>query len=318
MKRWSVRSTVALGLGFIAAISAGGAGFTDSKILAIQVSLDRAGYSSNAADGQWGRKTQSALEWWASANGSAVPATVEAAYRQVVKPDTRLFRYDLVTQAEIDSLVKLPLSIPEKAKLPQLGYETIAEMYAERGHLSVVALKRLNPGVDFRHVNAGTRILIPDFPSAAEELNAGKLIHRGKREQAERLTVSLSRFEVVAFNDEDRPIAVFPCSIAADKAKLPKGVLKITTLVPEPNYTYTPDAVPKGEKTKKYILAAGPNNPVGLAWIGLSLPGYGIHGTPFPERIGRAESHGCFRLANWNAVRLFAMVNPGTKVEVVQ
>ena len=67
---------------------------------------------------------------------------------------------------------------------------------------------------------------------------------------------------------------------------------------------------------KKYIYPPGPNNPVGLAWIGLSLPTYGIHGTPWPEQIGRAESHGCFRLSNWNAVRLRELCDVGTSVVI--
>jgi len=53
-----------------------------------------------------------------------------------------------------------------------------------------------------------------------------------------------------------------------------------------------------------------------MAWIGLSLQGYGVHGTPIPENIGRAESHGCFRLANWNAVKLLNMVELGVPVVV--
>jgi len=55
---------------------------------------------------------------------------------------------------------------------------------------------------------------------------------------------------------------------------------------------------------------------VGVAWIGLDLPGYGIHGTPQPENVGRTESHGCFRLANWNAEYLARMVAVGTRVVI--
>ena len=66
----------------------------------------------------------------------------------------------------------------------------------------------------------------------------------------------------------------------------------------------------------KLILPPGPNNPVGVAWISLDLPGYGIHGTPSPEHVGRTESHGCFRLANWNAEYLLRLVNVGTPVYV--
>jgi lipoprotein-anchoring transpeptidase ErfK/SrfK len=57
---------------------------------------------------------------------------------------------------------------------------------------------------------------------------------------------------------------------------------------------------------------------VGTAWIGLSKIGYGIHGTPHPDQIGKTFSHGCFRLANWNAARLAQMVIIGTPVEVVE
>ena len=63
-------------------------------------------------------------------------------------------------------------------------------------------------------------------------------------------------------------------------------------------------------------IAASLNNPAGDNWVGLSLPGYGIHGTPNPESVGRTESHGCFRLANWNAEFLLKLVSVGTPVVV--
>jgi lipoprotein-anchoring transpeptidase ErfK/SrfK len=55
---------------------------------------------------------------------------------------------------------------------------------------------------------------------------------------------------------------------------------------------------------------------VGVAWISLDRPGYGIHGTPQPEKVGRTESHGCFRLANWNAEYLLKIVWAGMPVYV--
>ena len=66
----------------------------------------------------------------------------------------------------------------------------------------------------------------------------------------------------------------------------------------------------------KLILPPGPNNPVGVAWIGLDKIGYGMHGTPKPEDVGRTESHGCFRLANWNAEFLLKIVWIGLPVYV--
>jgi lipoprotein-anchoring transpeptidase ErfK/SrfK len=66
------------------------------------------------------------------------------------------------------------------------------------------------------------------------------------------------------------------------------------------------------------MIPPGPNNPVGTAWIGLNKQGYGIHGTPHPEEVGRTESHGCFRLSNWDAEYLSQLVAVGTPVNIDQ
>ncbi|MBR6585782.1 MAG: L,D-transpeptidase [Kiritimatiellae bacterium] len=92
--------------------------------------------------------------------------------------------------------------------------------------------------------------------------------------------------------------------------------IKIVAQIPDPNYTYTPDHTPKGRRVERHIFPPGPNNPVGVVWLGFSIPDYGIHGAPLPERIGRAESHGCFRLANWNAEKLYELVRAGTRVVI--
>ena len=116
-------------------------------------------------------------------------------------------------------------------------------------------------------------------------------------------------------------LAHFPVSIARKVEKRPQGELRVRTAAREPNYTFDPKVLTLAAQqegiTNKLILPPGPNNPVGTAWIGLSLPGYGIHGTPEPEDISRTGSHGCFRLANWNATKLVHAVRPGIPVEVV-
>ena len=77
-----------------------------------------------------------------------------------------------------------------------------------------------------------------------------------------------------------------------------------------------PESAEGKELGRRLIIPPGPNNPVGLAWIGLDRPGYGMHGTPDPEKVGRTESHGCFRLANWDAVALLGLVKIGMPVLV--
>ena len=271
--------------------------FDESPVLLRQIELDQNGFSCNTIDGVAGWKTDRAEQ---VAHGRPLKAH-------------NPFRVETVTQADLDALVKIPEKPADKAKLPRMGYETIKEMFAERGHMSQRALERLNPGVDWDHIQPGQKLVIPDFPSMEDDLTPSKR----KRKAAEYIKVSLSRCEITAYDANNVCIAFFPCSIARDKSKLPpQGELKITSYIPNPNYTYTPDFVPAGKKASKYVLAEGPNSPVGVVWMGLNLPTYGIHGTPRPESIGNAESHGCFRLANWNAARLFAMCRSGTRVIV--
>ena len=65
-----------------------------------------------------------------------------------------------------------------------------------------------------------------------------------------------------------------------------------------------------------YNLPSGPRNPVGVCWSGLNKPGIGIHGTNNPQTIGRAQSHGCMRTANWDVIRLSKLVTKGMKVVI--
>ena len=270
--------------------------FDESPDLLRQIELDQHGFSCNTIDGVSGFKTERAVRF--------------AREKGIVKA-REPFRIETVSQADLDALVTIPEKPADKAKLPHMGYESIKEMFAERGHLSQRGIERLNPGVDWEHVAVGTKLVIPAFPSIEDELSSKR------RPLAEVVKVSLSKFEITVWDANGKCLALFPCSIARDKAKRPQaGELKVVSKIPHPNYTYTPDFVPKGQKASKHILMDGPNNPVGVAWIGLNLPTYGIHGTPKPETIGSAESHGCFRLSNWNVARLYALVKIGTKVVI--
>ena len=288
--------------------------FSDSKTLATQIELDKAGFSPNTIDGQWGRKSQNALERYCEARSIPVPATPEEAFDALFSARPPRFRKVTVTKEDIESVAAIPESPAERAKLACMGYETVAEMLAERGHVTVPTLRRLNPGKDLDAPVPGTEVAIPDFPTFDSALAGAEAKDAPK---ADRFVISLSRFEIAALDGQGRTIALFPCSIAKDKAKLPaSGDLKVVAMIPNPNYTYKPDYVAPGAKARKHVWPPGANCPVGVAWIGLNIPGYGIHGTPRPETIGRAESHGCFRLANWNAARLYSLCRIGTVVTV--
>ena len=137
---------------------------------------------------------------------------------------------------------------------------------------------------------------------------------------AARLHLRLAAHELEATDDDGRVIAHFPVSIARDVEKRPVGELRVTVIIPDPNYTFDPEVFPESPEGRqlgrKLILPPGPNNPVGVVWIGLDRTGYGIHGTPDPEKVGRTESHGCFRLANWDARTLLDLAWVGLPLVV--
>jgi lipoprotein-anchoring transpeptidase ErfK/SrfK len=167
----------------------------------------------------------------------------------------------------------------------------------------------MNPGIDWANVAAGTTLIVPnaEYPPPPAKAATVK-IYIGSR-------------YLEAFDADNNLLAHFPCSIAQRVEKRPIGEeLHVAVLAPNPNYTFDPAVFPESPEAqeigRKLILNPGPNNPVGTVWIGLDKPGYGIHGTPHPEAVGRTESHGCFRLANWNAEYLLRLVSLGTPVQV--
>jgi len=229
------------------------------------------------------------------------PATRDA----IGEPGEPFLTYT-VTADDVDSIMPKPQTWKDKARATRLGYNDMWEMLAEKFHCTRGYLKALNR--DVKTFKAGTEVIGPKVYPAAPVPKAASL------------RIILGETSIEALDASGKVIAFFPCSIAKDKNKRPNGVLTVKTVVPNPDYTFDPalfaaDAAAEGI-TKKLLLPPGPRNPVGTAWIGLSLPGYGIHGTPAPEMISATQSHGCFRLANWNAEKVLKMVKVGTPVDV--
>ena len=273
--------------------------------MAVQAALDRNLFSPNCIDGFDGIRTRYAIEAWQLSRGYACTGVLtETEWAALTDNQPATVPYE-VTPDDLANLAAIPSTWLGKSQLSEMGYETVLEKISEKFHTSQAALRRLNPHVNWPNPPAGTGLLVP---------NIGK----DMRAQAARLEISLSRKYIRAFDPKDRVIGHFPCSIAARVEKRPRGDIQIVTAARRPDYTFDPalfsdDSAAVGIKSK-LIIPPGPNNPVGLAWISLNLPGYGMHGTPRPEDIGRTESHGCFRLANWNAERLLRMVTAGLPV----
>ncbi len=273
-----------------------------TETVRLQVALDRLGFSPGLIDGSSGRKTALALAALARARG--VPSL---AATDIVPADLPATAPYVITCEDPSLIGHVPADWNERARLKAMTYESMIDLLAERGHCTVAAVRRLNPEVDFDRLAAGGTVVLPAV-----------LADAAPSEPAATLIVDLAEKTVTARDAKGAPIALFHCSIAASVEKRPKGATSVKAVAMNPDYTFDPEKWPEVKDVDhKLTIPPGPRNPVGLAWIGLELPGYGIHGTAWPELIGKTGSHGCIRLANWDAVRLAHLIEVGTPVEFV-
>jgi lipoprotein-anchoring transpeptidase ErfK/SrfK len=213
-----------------------------------------------------------------------------------------------VSQEDLNQVGPLPTPWIEKSKVSRLPYPSLDQALAERFHCSRALLAELNPGMDIAHLQPGTVIRAP----AVEAW--GRF---SPQAEVAAININFSQKAIRLYSSPDcgRVVGLLHCSIAKDKAKLPSGKARVVVISPNPTYGFDPAMWPEVKGvTHKLMIPPGPRNPVGMCWVGLNLKGYGIHGTPAPELIGKTGSHGCIRLANWDAVRLGRTVKAGTPV----
>lgn len=285
----------------------GEAPVTELDIASWQVRLERAHFSCGTIDGDFGMRSRRAITQFQKNRGLPVTGQLDVETRLALGVAGNPFTSYTVTAADMALIVPTPVLWRDKSKAAHLGYNDVWEMLGEKFHAMPSFLQTLNPGI--LTPGEGTVLSVPNLQP---ELTLPK---------ADRLVILLSETTLLAYKG-DLVVACFPCSIAANKNKRPAGELRVKNKVPDPNYTFDPAVLThiaeKEGLTSKMMLPPGPNNPVGMAWTGLSLPGYGIHGTPEPADISRTGSSGCFRLANWNARKILRMVDVGTLVEVIE
>jgi lipoprotein-anchoring transpeptidase ErfK/SrfK len=271
-----------------------GPALADEKSLRVQLALDAAHFSPGEIDGASGPNTRRALEAWRAARcGEASAAPTPPA------PETLLVPYTITAADAAGPFVEISEDMMEKAKLESLAFTSVIEALAERHHTSPAFLRRSNAGRDFA---AGKEILVPN-------------VQRSPLPKVARLVVDASDRAVIALDGAGCAVARYPATMGSENDPLPVGEWKVTEVSKNPVFNYNPDlfwdADPAHSKAK---LPPGPNNPVGVAWIGLSKEHYGIHGTPEPAQVAKTQSHGCIRLTNWDALELAEAVARGIPV----
>ncbi len=232
-----------------------------------------------------------------------------------VDVDDAVVTYE-ITADDAAQVGMVPEDWNEKAKLQRLPYESLAECMGEKFHCTKALLETLNPGIKLDSLAPGQTLNVPNIRPFPED-NRVVVLHNWSNTAS--VTVDLAEKTIRVFDKDGTELALFHCSIAKDKAKLPDHDTRVQVIAaPNPQYTFRPDMWPDvHDVTQTLQIPPGPRNPVGLAWVGLDLPGYGIHGTPKPELIGKTGSHGCFRLTNWDALKFAGLVQVGTPVKVV-
>lgn len=276
-----------------------GAAVNRSTSTKLQALLNWQQNSVGPVDGYWGKNSIKAMQAFQKSHGLKITDNLNDETWQALTQNEKLMTQPVLVRYKLSDsdinikTVTIPAGAEAKAKLDGMYYENVIEGLAEKFHMSEKYLQALNPNATF---SAGETITVynPGNPNTKPV----------SRVVADKTTETL-----YAYDEQNNLVASYPTTVGSTATPSPTGTHKVEVKVHEPNYTYT------GEDGNKVIIPPGPNNPVGLVWIGLSKPSYGIHGSPDPERISRQASSGCIRLTNWDALALLGTIKNDATVE---
>ena len=267
----------------------------------MQALLDWNHASPGAIDGGWGMNSKKALINFQTmkglpATGKMDQKTWDALNKNIAANKPVLVTYTITEDDVNTNFATTPVGSEAKSKMKGLYYQDIKELFGERFHMDVRYLDKLNKNKQYK---AGETITV---------LNTREPL----KQRINRVIANKADKTLYAYND-NKLVATYPTTVGSDSTPSPQGTFKIVNKVKMPWYKAT---VGEGADKKVHMLPPGPNSPVGVVWMGLSKPSYGLHGSPKPEGISRQASAGCVRLTNWDVLEVYANIENGATVEL--
>lgn len=310
----------------------------------LQIFLDNANFGPGKIDGHDGDFTRKALALYRTWKGQPMATPLDTRARvdptglDLSSVDPVLIDYT-ITDDDAANVGALPKAPPAQAKAKRLPYATLSEAIAEKFHTDLSYLQKLNPKA-IKQLKVGDKLKVPNVK--AFELKDVKAIQPGSEAAAgianelgeasptsdpvtHLVTAGAADLSIhVSLKDNmlevlsgEKIAAAFPVTVGSHQTVSPVGKWIVNRIAKMPNFRYDISMLNKGKRSGNFhVLPPGPNNPVGVMWIALNKKGIGIHGTNDPDSIGRAASHGCIRLANWDVVKVAELVKPGAKVTI--
>ncbi len=313
------------------------------RLTQLQIFLDDANFGPGKIDGRWGEFTRKSLARYLRANDKEVPEFTDAVPEdfsvEVTTIDPIYTTYE-VTQDDIDSLGSVPSEPAEQAEQDSMPYTNLTELVAEKYHVDRDYFAKLNEGTSIDDAKAGDKLTVPNVADPFSLADVQKRADEAKEKEeakendesensetadaspsptpAETKSIFISTTDkMLDLYEGEKLVASFPITPGSDSLPAPAGDWKISGIAMMPWYRYDKKMLNEGERSDDaYNIPPGPNNAVGITWMALNKEGIGLHGTPEPDTIGRSASHGCIRLANWDAARLSDMVEDGTPVHI--
>jgi lipoprotein-anchoring transpeptidase ErfK/SrfK len=194
-------------------------------------------------------------------------------------------------------------------------YRSMGEFLGERYHSDPNFIAKLNKDKNLDNLKVGDVVRVPNVPPFRIE-DVKEQPHIPIRpEFAKRMIRVDTRYRMLDVYEGDKLICSFPITPGSKKLPAPLGLWKVVGIATLPWFRWDEAMLEHGYRSDNfYNIPPGPRNPVGIMWMGLNKRGIGIHGTNSPDTIGRTGSHGCIRLANWDAARVLNEVTEGDQV----